>query len=499
MKTTCFALVVVAWSVSVQAGSYQVVYQEQIAGAEDYVHIDPILDGGHSTLGFVYAGAMGRRFIVDLFASDTVIIIPTTYMPQMSLNIWTPDSLLVFSLSQEPGWADFFASALGRIRLDASGISYGQSIGDFPECDGAVYAILVQRISFGSLQSTETGIIFEQSVRCIDGSHNPGYDVECVSETSIYDLNLNRQPGNGPFTALRPGDLTADPGLEYAWYYDYYYSYDFRHSWNDTNYGTWASLHAGVGLNTGDTLLYDETDSGTCLKLFTDDFIPGITYDEVLFYGYAKDLTGEHDAAQHAACYGFASGQPQEIWYTPLSGVTLDYVYKPQHYVAGMRGQNKMIAFNYLTGQLTDSVSLDRNLTAVTFFETGANPPLLNLVGRRSDTIFVYQFETPTGVDDNEETVLPSSLSLTQNYPNPFNGETVIRFSNNTRQHLTLTIYNVLGQEVITLYDAETAPGDFSVLWDGQDVGRRQVSSGVYFARLVAPSGTQLMKMVLLK
>lgn len=498
MKTTCLALVVVACSVSVQAGSYQIVYQERITGAEHFSYIDPVLGSSLLPVAFVYTDTTDRQFLIDFVGVDSTIVIGTVHKPVMSLSLWTPDSVLVFSLSRVTAGLYWMMPDLRRIRLDANGINDSALLAVMPGWYGQSNSVQFQRILFGSLQSGAPGIVLEQSILFENYEMTQGWEYKQVSGTCIYDFNLNLQSGLRPFTALRPANLTDDPGLEYAWYYDYYYSYDFRDSYDDPNYGTWASLYAGVCLNPGDTLLSSETTAGGCLQLFADDFIPGNTLDEVLFYGKATDLTGEHASAYHAACYTFASGQPDEIWYTPLSGVTLDYVYKPQHYIAGMCGMNKMIALNYWTGQLSDSVSLDRNLTATTFFETGTNPPLLNLVGRSFDTLFVYQFGTSTDVAEEEETVLPLSFELSQNYPNPFNNETVISFSNHIRQHLTLKIYNVLGQEVVTLYDAETATGDFSVPWSGQDANHRLVASGVYFARLSSPDSAKLIKMVLL-
>jgi hypothetical protein len=488
-----------AWAGSVQAGSYRVVYQEQIEGAETYSHIDPVLGSSLLPVAFVYTDTTDRQFLIDFVGVDSTIVIGTVHKPLMSLNLWTPDSVLVFALSRMTDGLYWMMPDLRRIRLDANGINDSAVLAVMPGWYGQSNSVQFQRILFGSLQLGAPGIVLEQSILFENYETTQGWEYKQVSGACIYDFNLNLQTSLRPFTALRPGNLTDDPGLEYAWYFDYYYSYDFRDSWDDPNYGTWASLYAGVCSNSGDTLLTAETTSGTCLQLFADDFIQGNIHDEVVFYGKAVDLTGQHASAYHVACYSFASGSPEQIWYLPLSGVTLDYVYKPQHYIAGMRGLNKMIALNYWTGQLSDSVSLDRNLAATMFFETGSNPPVLNLVGRSYDTIFVYQFDTPTDVADETDIILPSSIDLAQNYPNPFNNETVISFSNHTRQRLTLKICNVLGQEVVTLYDTEAAAGDFSVAWNGQDASQRTVSSGVYFARLVSPGSAAMIKMVLLK
>ncbi len=94
---------------------------------------------------------------------------------------------------------------------------------------------------------------------------------------------------------------------------------------------------------------------------------------------------------------------------------------------------------------------------------------------------------------------LPTSFALEQNYPNPFNPTTDIRFDVPVRSHVTLTIYNVIGQKVHTLVDQELAPNSYLVTWDGTTEAGNRTSSGVYFYKLVGESFVSTKKMVLLK
>jgi hypothetical protein len=98
---------------------------------------------------------------------------------------------------------------------------------------------------------------------------------------------------------------------------------------------------------------------------------------------------------------------------------------------------------------------------------------------------------TPTG------TVAKNSLS--QNYPNPFNPQTTIAFSVKDRAHVSLKVYNVAGQLVRTLLDDSFAAGPHKKVWDGRNDAGQQVSSGVYFYKLVTSDFSQTKKMVLLK
>ena len=77
--------------------------------------------------------------------------------------------------------------------------------------------------------------------------------------------------------------------------------------------------------------------------------------------------------------------------------------------------------------------------------------------------------------------------SLAQNFPNPFNTETSIQYSvarDLFSTHVTLIIYNPLGQKIMTLVDAVKEPGNYAVTWDGKESNGGEAASGVYFYRL---------------
>ena len=87
---------------------------------------------------------------------------------------------------------------------------------------------------------------------------------------------------------------------------------------------------------------------------------------------------------------------------------------------------------------------------------------------------------------------------MSQNYPNPFNPQTTIQFSLPQAGEVQLDVYNLLGRHVTTIADGYHAAGTYTVVWDGRDYNGRNVASGVYFYRLVAPGVSASRKMVLL-
>ena len=94
---------------------------------------------------------------------------------------------------------------------------------------------------------------------------------------------------------------------------------------------------------------------------------------------------------------------------------------------------------------------------------------------------------------------LPSEFALDQNYPNPFNPSTKIQFAIPASSHVSLKIYNSLGEEVATLVDNVMNAGTYSIEWNGKNHFNSTVASGVYFYRLTAGSFVQTKKMLMIK
>ena len=93
----------------------------------------------------------------------------------------------------------------------------------------------------------------------------------------------------------------------------------------------------------------------------------------------------------------------------------------------------------------------------------------------------------------------PANFSLSQNYPNPFNPETTIEYQLPHASHVKVVIYNLAGQLVRTLIDAQHAAGKFQTHWDGKDELGNQVASGVYLYELQAGNFQANQKMILMR
>ena len=92
---------------------------------------------------------------------------------------------------------------------------------------------------------------------------------------------------------------------------------------------------------------------------------------------------------------------------------------------------------------------------------------------------------------------LPQGFALGQNYPNPFNPSTIIPYQVPTAARVRLEVFNVLGQRVATLVDAERPAGFHAAAWDATNAAGQAVAAGVYMYRLTAGGAQHTRRMVL--
>lgn len=89
---------------------------------------------------------------------------------------------------------------------------------------------------------------------------------------------------------------------------------------------------------------------------------------------------------------------------------------------------------------------------------------------------------------------VPEKYSLEQNYPNPFNPNTTITFSIPKKQFVMLIVYDLSGKEILTLTEQDFPAGTYSIEFDAS-----QLSSGLYFYKLITNDFTDSKRMVLIK
>lgn len=136
-----------------------------------------------------------------------------------------------------------------------------------------------------------------------------------------------------------------------------------------------------------------------------------------------------------------------------------------------------------------EEIAGDANwLRGVATYSTGRNI----IVG--SNGLILIPSSKATAVKDGLLSGVPKTFKLYQNYPNPFNPSTNIRYEVPVQTKVTLTIFNVLGQEVTMLVNETKQPGRYEVKWD--PIGQ---ASGTYLYRIIAGDFIETKKMILLR
>ena len=92
-----------------------------------------------------------------------------------------------------------------------------------------------------------------------------------------------------------------------------------------------------------------------------------------------------------------------------------------------------------------------------------------------------------------------SVFELHQNYPNPFNPSTIIRYDLLNDSHVTLEVYDLLGNRIKLLVNEFQRSGIREFQWDSTNKLGQRVSAGIYFYKITVPHHTGTQKMILLK
>lgn len=90
-----------------------------------------------------------------------------------------------------------------------------------------------------------------------------------------------------------------------------------------------------------------------------------------------------------------------------------------------------------------------------------------------------------TSIEEHPEL---NPIEVKQNTPNPFKNITAIPFTLNTTDNVTIKVYNMMGQEVNTLWDSKLIPGEHTFYWAGDDNDGNPVAAGVYYCTISTSS-----------
>jgi len=98
-----------------------------------------------------------------------------------------------------------------------------------------------------------------------------------------------------------------------------------------------------------------------------------------------------------------------------------------------------------------------------------------------------------------EEENLPTGFQLLPAYPNPFNPVTTVRYQLPISSEVKMTVYDILGREVVVLLHGQKNAGIHNIQWNGTNRFGQSVASGTYFVVMKALNFNQIQKVLLIK
>ena len=162
--------------------------------------------------------------------------------------------------------------------------------------------------------------------------------------------------------------------------------------------------------------------------------------------------------------------------------------------IDGDKIQYRMVGYNDLEFLTMDDWITDLTLSW-SIKDLVANTDTVNvakgswiIVASDGEFFVESNFGNPMELSINGSALIPDQYSLNQNYPNPFKNFTTISFDMPENQKVKIRIFDVRGRIIRTLINEDQSAGFKSILWDGKNEDGDEVSAGVYFYQMYAPS-----------
>lgn len=173
-----------------------------------------------------------------------------------------------------------------------------------------------------------------------------------------------------------------------------------------------------------------------------------------------------------------------------------DFAYHPQHpgiFFGIDNDLNRLVQFDGANGTIIQTS--DPLPSGTRFWDALMPDGEPRLVVLNDSTVSIYKLDEATDAPENPiDPTLPQSFEVGIPYPNPFNPILSIPILMNKRSHLEMTVHNIQGQQVASIYDGVVGKGKRCLQWDASGF-----ASGVYFIRSEVDGTTVTRKATLLK
>ncbi len=247
------------------------------------------------------------------------------------------------------------------------------------------------------------------------------------------------------------------------------------------------SLTRWENSNTNINLQVEKDNSSRSIQSASDyriDF-----YNEVKDTGFISSVfAGYEKLPVNLTVTNITTGQRNKIAIRDLNNDEVFSVGDQLHileFIGNPSVTNSRIAWNINFNSPVDGSSAILPIEGDAFFIRTTKPFL------PGDSLYFSTF-TLTDVDKNQQQI--DGFNLSQNYPNPFNPSTKIRFTISEPTNVKLVVYDITGKEIEILLNKEMRSGSYEVNFNGKNL-----SSGIYFYRLITNNKHLTGKMILIK
>ena len=472
-------------------------FRKVVPGSQRFSDIDPLFDSQKVLRGFLYTDSVFNRLILHDIVTDSMFNFPLSYSPRKTVMIhdYFYDTLDFYTV----GLSGSTSQHLAHIKILEKSIVWDMINDNLPFNYVDDSMIIEIANIFLNIRHINNNLIVESKTKVKSLFSGLG-TIETIYPTSLW---VNKE-------WLTPIDLihsdyieieNLDGSEEKEILSMAHTNYEWDISTPDSQMiETRLSSVLSVTDLAGQKLYEYATNAYDIIEILAGNFQPSTTESEFLYYGKRCPDSSCSLYIPHLICYSFENSSLVKHWQSNSIGqIDLQYIYTEKDQLAFTRDDETVLFLNYLNGETLDSVDL-APFDHISFYESSGIPKFLNIIAKSYDTIRTYSLDITTGIEESSvKPEIPSTFTLFQNHPNPFNGETRLEFANEQIQHLTLKIYNILGQEIKSIADRQFSTGHFAFYWDGKNEEGLPQSTGVYFARLESFQETHMIKLIYLK
>ncbi len=297
--------------------------------------------------------------------------------------------------------------------------------------------------------------------------------------------------------------ITGTGNTLYAavWGLGIYTSIDNGANWTEMNSGLELSGYAVQTLTISNGTLFVGTQNVGAFKYNSSES----TWECVdVGYNYIWNLAADDAGHIFAATSGggvYASSDFGETWASVNDGISARHIYTvgiygsdvfASTYIGGIHKLSMSSLAKSGNSTLTTTSWESVGMTGIEVTSVMFDNATQTLYAATSNGAVYKMIDNTTDVDENG--IAPVEFALEQNYPNPFNPSTKINFSIAEAGQYSVKVFNVLGQEVATITNQEFAVGKYTFSFNASNL-----TSGIYFYKLVGENVNLTKKMMLLK